>query len=89
MKNTQYANDDLNYKLILNKGTCRALVNKWYVNTDQMVNGWYKLLLYKELMTAEQMVRSLSVNDARNFVNTEHSVKTERKRSTNAIGRKQ
>lgn len=54
-----------------------------------MVNGWYKLLLYKELMTAEQMVRSLSVNDARNFVNTEHSVKTERTRSTNAIGRKQ
>lgn len=54
-----------------------------------MVNGWYKLLLYKELMTAEQMVRSLSVNDARNFVNTEQSVKTERKRSTNAIGRKQ
>lgn len=87
MKNTQYANDDLNYKLILNKG--RALVNKWYVNTDQMVNGWYKLLLYKELMTAEQMVRSPSVNDARNFVNTEQSVKTERKRSTHAIGRKQ
>lgn len=85
MKNTQYANDDLNYKLILNKGTCRALVNKWYVNTDQMVNGWYKLLLYKESMTAEHN----SVNDARNFVNTEHSVKTERKRSTNAIGRKQ
>lgn len=54
-----------------------------------MVNVWYKLLLYKELMTAEQMVRSLSVNDARNFVNTEQSVKTERKRSTNAIGRKQ
>lgn len=87
MKNTQYANDDLNYKLILNKG--RAMANKWYVNTDQMVNGWYKLLLYKELMTAEQMVRSPSVNDGRNFVYTEHSVKTERKRSTNAIGRYQ